>query len=433
MTENYSNPNYVTPTSTMAEKPEDQFSSEEKIAKAKELYARGCRNFYVKTYSDAADDLSEACKLFGEVHGIDGEELGETYLMYAKALIAVGQDENKIVDVPEEDSEDEPAEEDDGDSEVEAEGSEADATKGETKNGIENGENTVNGHEEAVAADEPQPCTSGMMENDNSNDVQELINEEMDDGGNLELAWEVLQNAALIFERQGSKGLNNLMDVYIEMAGISLENGNFEVAINDFKRALNVFLDLEDADQNERINAEIYYKIGLCHLATNAYEESVKSFQKAADIIAEVVNVEKKKEEQTDDVLATIKDLEETQQEILNKIAEIGETKAEEIAHVKKELEKMFGPGVVGESSGAGSSSSAAPSSSSKISEAEKPKATDISHLIKRKKTDSDVECSPAKKQALDTTSGEKINVEQASEQKITDEATATTVQVIEN
>lgn len=103
----------------MAEKPEDQFSSEEKIAKAKELYARGCRNYYVKSYSEAADDLSEVSKLYGEEYGIDGDELGEVYLMYAKSLVAIGQDENKVIDVPEEDEDDEeeePIGEDDGES-----------------------------------------------------------------------------------------------------------------------------------------------------------------------------------------------------------------------------------------------------------------------------------------------------------------------------
>jgi nuclear autoantigenic sperm protein len=66
-------------------------------------YAIGCRNFYVRKYSDAADDLSEASKLFGEVYGIDGAELGDVYLMYAKSLIQIGQEENKLIDVPEED------------------------------------------------------------------------------------------------------------------------------------------------------------------------------------------------------------------------------------------------------------------------------------------------------------------------------------------
>lgn len=103
--------------SQMAEKPEDQVSLEEKIQQGKELYGRGCRNYYVKCYTDAADDLSEACKLYGEAYGVDGDELGDVYLLYAKALIAVGQDENKLIEVPEND-EDEPPEEDDGDTEA---------------------------------------------------------------------------------------------------------------------------------------------------------------------------------------------------------------------------------------------------------------------------------------------------------------------------
>lgn len=106
----------------MAEKPEDQVTIDEKIAKGKELFGRGARNYYVKCYGDAADDLSEASKFYSEAYGVDGDELGEIYLLYAKALVAVGQDENKLIEVPEneddEEDDDEPAEEDD-DNEVE--------------------------------------------------------------------------------------------------------------------------------------------------------------------------------------------------------------------------------------------------------------------------------------------------------------------------
>lgn len=109
----------VSETSKMAEKPEDLINNEDKVARAKELFAIGTRNYYVKSYSEAADDLGEASKLFGEVYGIDGDELGEVYLLYAKSLIAIGQEENKLIDVPEEDEEEEePAEEDDGEGEL---------------------------------------------------------------------------------------------------------------------------------------------------------------------------------------------------------------------------------------------------------------------------------------------------------------------------
>lgn len=288
----------------------------------------------------------------------------------------------------------------------------------------------TNGHVSDEKGEELQPGPSSSTGNDedektenlneNSNENSNDAEENEDDGGNLEVAWEVLQNAALIFQRQEEKGLSNLLEVYNEMAGISIENGNFALALDDFGRALNTFDCVEDSQKNYRIAAEIHYKIGLCQSMEKAYDESVKSFQKAHDILSDVIKEEKSKEQQTEDVLANIKDMEETQQEIMNKITEIGEVKAEEIEQVKKELTKLYG--MNGSADGAGCSSSstsstipttaAANSSVKSPTESDKPKPTDISHLIKRKKPDTSdaVECSPAKKKAVEaeTSPGEK-------------------------
>lgn len=78
------------------------------------------------------------------------------------------------------------------------------------------------------------------------------------------------------------------------------------------------------------------------------------------------------------------------------------------LEEVKREIARLMNPIPESSSSkGNGSSTSAAGGSSSSrtVPEAEKPKAKDISHLIKRKKPDtvSDVtEESPAKKAALE-------------------------------
>lgn len=269
-----------------------------------------------------------------------------------------------------------------------------------------------NGH--AENGDEPEAGTSKPAE-----EGDEAADAEGDDeeGGNLEVAWEVLLNAAAIFERVGGNKLKGLMDTYIEMAGISLENGNFDASVNDFTRALAVFEDLDEADQNQRVAAEVHYKVGLCHMMEKRYDESMKSFQKAADIFEEVIKREKSREDQTEDDKAKIRDLEETQQELINKIAEVRDTKAEELEFVKREMMKMYGAPVGSSSSadGAGSSSSSAGGSGSSLKsppvvDENKPRATDISHLIKRKKPDTDaVQESPAKKQLLETSPGDKV------------------------
>lgn len=52
-----------------------------KLLNAKELYCYGSRNFLLKNYSDAADQLSQACALYEELYGEQSNELGMPYLL----------------------------------------------------------------------------------------------------------------------------------------------------------------------------------------------------------------------------------------------------------------------------------------------------------------------------------------------------------------
>ena len=216
----------------------------------------------------------------------------------------------------------------------------------------------------------------------------------------MEVAWEVLQNAASIFQRQEVKGLSNLLEVYNEMAGISIENGNFALAMEDYARALTTFDSIEESQKNYRIAAEIHYKLGLCQTLEKGFDESMKSFQKAHDLLSDVIEMEKSKE-QTEEVAANIKDMEETKQEILNKISETGEIKADEIEKVKKELTKWYGM-----KNGTAEISNGQQSSETPEENGDQSKPTDVTHLIKRKKpdvADPSIESSPAKKQVIET------------------------------
>ena len=172
------------------------------------------------------------------------------------------------------------------------------------------------------------------------------------------------------------------------MAGISIENENFAVALEDYARALATFDRIEESQKNYRIAAEIHYKVGLCQTLEKSYDESIKSFQKAHDLMSDVIEKEKSKE-QTDEVAANIKDMEETKQEILNKINETGDIKTDEVQKILKELSKFYSK-----------------MNTDDPKEQSSESASDISHLIKRKKPDvpdSSIESSPAKKQAIET------------------------------
>ncbi|XP_067638185.1 protein NASP homolog [Eurosta solidaginis] len=109
----------------------------EKILKAKELYSHGSRNYLVKSYAEAADELSQVCALYEELYGEQADELGMPYLLYAKSLIALALDENKVIDVPdEEELEDDDYGEEGGDEENGEATADAEETKSKNGNGI---------------------------------------------------------------------------------------------------------------------------------------------------------------------------------------------------------------------------------------------------------------------------------------------------------
>lgn len=54
--------------------PEPQ-TRDEQIAHAKELYARGYRNYVVGEFNEAAEDLSRSCELYAQLYGDESEEV----------------------------------------------------------------------------------------------------------------------------------------------------------------------------------------------------------------------------------------------------------------------------------------------------------------------------------------------------------------------
>lgn len=271
-------PTTTTTTATVSETLSSEAVIEQersnKILAAKELYSHGSRNFLVKSYAEAADELSQVCALYEELHGELSDELGMPYLLYAKSLIALALDENKVIDVPdEEEDEDDEDEEENAATEatesangasnasgtngtklesikedaaadstvVEEKKSEkpaeevstaADKAKVEENKTVANGEpangKAVVSETTAMDEDDEKPSTS------NGEAVGVEDEEENEAASNLQLAWEILELSAKIFSRQGERGLPNLAEVQTELANIEFENNILESARDDY-------------------------------------------------------------------------------------------------------------------------------------------------------------------------------------------------------
>ncbi|KAH8311631.1 hypothetical protein KR044_007294 [Drosophila immigrans] len=391
-------------------KPEQD--REEKILKGKELFSQGSRNFLVKSYDEAADELSQVCQIYEEVYGELADELGQPLLLYAKSLIAMALDENKVIDVPDEaaDDDDEDVDDDDdnedGESNDEKPASKANgATNGKKLDSIKegtasdeadstgDGDNSKADNEDGsskpptgvdevsssngnVAAasnnDDERPSTSnGEVAASTSNgatatmDVDQEDDNEEGEGvsGSLQLAWEILEAAAKIFARQGLSGLPYLADVQTELANIEFENGILDAAREDYEKALKIHGELPN--KNRRALAELHYKIGLTYLMQQLNKEGASALRNSSVLIEEEITESKAKENLTEREKSNMLDLEETRQEILVKIQEIEETQAQTIAEVRAALDSYIKPMSSSSSAGAEAGATDAAASSS--------------------------------------------------------------------
>ncbi|KAH8359426.1 hypothetical protein KR093_006550 [Drosophila rubida] len=392
-------------------KPEQD--REDKILKGKELFSQGSRNFLVKSYDEAADELSQVCQIYEEVYGELADELGQPLLLYAKSLIAMALDENKVIDVPDEaaDDDDEDVDDDDDDNEDgesndekpakangatngkklesikegtasdeadstgDADNSSADKKDGSSKppTGVDE-VSSSNGNVAAASNNEDErPSTSngnGDVTASTSNgaaasmDVDQEDDNEEGDGegvsGSLQLAWEILEAAAKIFSRQGLSGLPYLADVQTELANIEFENGILDAAREDYEKALKIHDELPN--KNRRALAELHYKIGLTYLMQQLNKEGAAALRNSSVLIEEEITESKAKENLTEREKSNMLDLEETRQEILVKIQEIEETQAQTIAEVRAALDSYIKP-MSSSSAGAGAEDAAASSS----------------------------------------------------------------------
>lgn len=155
------------------------------------------------------------------------------------------------------------------------------------------------------------------------------------------------------------------------------------------EKALQIYKDLPNTYR--RATAEIHYKIGLTFLMQQLSDEGANELEEACALIdAEIEEIKKKTELTEKD--ESITELEEIKQEIIAKVQEIKETQEQTKVEVRAALDNFMKP-VPKTSTGAGTSS--------EINSIEPTKPKDITHLIKRKKTDDDVS-SPSKKAAIE-------------------------------
>uniref|UniRef100_A0A3Q1EWU9 Nuclear autoantigenic sperm protein (histone-binding) n=1 Tax=Acanthochromis polyacanthus TaxID=80966 RepID=A0A3Q1EWU9_9TELE len=108
--------------------------------------------------------------------------------------------------------------------------------------------------------------------------------QEEDDVGNLQLAWEMLEVAKVIYKRKESKD-DQLMaaQVYLKLGEVSAESGNYPQALEDFQECLT--LQLKHLPSHSRLLAETHYHVAttLCYM--DQYSQAIQHYNSSIEVI----------------------------------------------------------------------------------------------------------------------------------------------------
>ncbi|XP_073945517.1 nuclear autoantigenic sperm protein isoform X2 [Choristoneura fumiferana] len=390
---------------------------EQEVTSPTELLATGRRNLAVRDYHAATEALAKACEFLAKEHGDTADQCAEAYLWYGKALLGLSREESGVLGdgMPGGNAD---AEDDDED----GDNGEDNEENGEEQNGEEgNGETAVEPEkldageaskagEGSSAIDKPgsssgdtsdKPGTSNGDAADES--MVDLENE--DDVDNLQLAWEMLDLARSILrkraEKDGGASRAQLAEVHLALGEVALESETYDKAVIDMQSCLEIQKELYPSD--DRRIAETHYQIGLANSLASSFEDAITHFKNAANILETRIKTLENPAAVKDDatvkkystadpfysVEGEIKELKELLPEIQEKIQDMMDYKTETIKRVRETLCPSNGES----SHFNGDGPSSAPAKP-------KPAASDISHLIKRKRKSSEgeAEASAAKR-----------------------------------
>ncbi|XP_028300117.1 nuclear autoantigenic sperm protein isoform X3 [Gouania willdenowi] len=272
--------------------------------------------------------------------------------------------------------------------------------------------------EDSSVEDEPQDDD----EEDEGDDEGAEQSKEEEEVGNLQLAWEMLEVAKVIYKRKENQE-DQLMaaQAYLKLGEVSAESGNYPQALEDFQECL--ALQLKHLPPHSRLLAETHYHIAtaLCYMdqysqAIQHYSSSIKVIEHRMSVLQEAM-ASSEEDEAASKERKEVEELKQLLPDITEKMEDAKESQrtASAASHA---IQQTLGGASTSSAflceNGGPSSSAALPALSlspvkteSTCETSSQPKAvSDISHLVrkKRKPEESPVKDTDAKQVKRETT-----------------------------
>ncbi|XP_071538421.1 protein HGV2 [Panulirus ornatus] len=123
--------------------------------------------------------------------------------------------------------------------------------------------------------------------------------EEEEEVSNLQLSWEMLELAKVIFEKQQDNNpemAEKVAQVYLKLGEVGLECENYAQGIEDLRKCLEI--QEKVLKEDNRCLAETHYQLGVAHSYSDDFDKAVESLQAAVRVIElRISNLGKTKKE----------------------------------------------------------------------------------------------------------------------------------------
>ncbi|XP_068427134.1 histone-binding protein N1/N2-like [Clinocottus analis] len=310
------------------------------MEEANKLIGTGKKHLVMGQVVEAVGALQEACGMLALKYGDTADECGEAFFWCGKALLDLARMENSVLGnalegVPEEEDEEKPKDsnvdstenidektrdelrvqvydamaekkKEDGEKKDDSEKFEAgdekqntaekekdeekiikcDSTKDERENDKEAEEKS--GDKEETEDGEEEDGDDAEMEADSEEQGEEDAGAEKDSDdeevGNLQLAWEMLEVAKVIYKRKDTKE-DQLMaaQAHLKLGEVSSESGNYTQSLEDFRECLK--LQVKHLDSDSRLLAETHYQLGLTYSLDVQYSRAIEELTSSISVI----------------------------------------------------------------------------------------------------------------------------------------------------
>merc|ERR1712042_46078 len=354
----------------------------EVLEEASTCLTTGKRHLLVNDVPAAVAEFAQACELLSAEFGETAKECAESYYYYGKSLLEMSRLESGVLGhgldgVPEEEDEANNSKVEDPAKMTEEEKKEVEEKVGEALN--QNYDELEKKAEEKLAeeaakqgkSDEKEAEEDEGMEEDDSQEDDEESQEEMDtekdaekkDGdeeksvenkeeeeepSNLQLAWEMLELAKVVYTKQmESADEKNKKDIeerlcrsILTLGEVSIENENYSQAVEDIDMCLKK---QESFPKDSRLVAETHYQLGVAQGFNSQFDVAVESLNSAIMIIKDRVKNLKALEKASDEERKEIEELEALIPEIEEKIADAKDMKKEAESKPKEDKTNFEG------------------------------------------------------------------------------------------